>query len=176
MFMVLKRKKIIIYTTVLLFVISCYLGFNHSSELSGEKNVASQTIKTEENKELLPGEAVAVSGENNYFLKVKNDREIIRSKATELLRSILDDKSSSPESKAKAENSIINMANEMDMEVKIESLLNAKGYKENVVFISNGSVTVTVKTEKLLNEDMAKINDIVSEICGNNNIKIVEVN
>ncbi len=176
MFMVFKKRKIIIYTAVFLLVTSCYLGFNHSDDSIKTQPVSYQTAANEKDNSLLPGEAVAVSGENNYFLKVKNDREIIRSKATELLRSILDDKTSSQESKTKAENAIINMANEMDTEVKIESLLNAKGFKENVVFISNGSVTVTVKSDKLSSEDMAKINDIVFEINGNNNIKIVEVN
>lgn len=177
MFMVLKKKKVILYSVTFFLLISCCFGVNNSKNSEGLNisNVTSDGTSDTSDKVLLPGETLAVSSNNNYFLKTKNDREIIRSKATELLRSILDDTNSSPESKKEAENAIINMADEMDKEAKAESLLSAKGFRDNVVFISNGSTTVTLRQNNLSDKDIAKINDIVSEITGNNNIKIVEV-
>lgn len=174
MFMVLKKRKIIFYSVTFLLLISCYFGISNKNNLT-ISSVASDGASAAGNKTLLPGETLAVSSNNNYFLKTKNDREIIRSKATELLRSILDDANASPESKKEAEDAIIKIADEMDKEVKAESLLGAKGFKDNVVFVSNSSATVTVNQKNLSDKDIAKINDIVSEITGNNNIKIVEV-
>lgn len=172
MFMVLKKKKIVLYSITLLLLICCYFGVTNNNDMS-ISSISSDGAS--DNKNLLPGEMMAVSSNNNYFLKTKNDREIIRSKATELLRSILDDANASPESKKDAEDAIIKMADEMDKEVKAESLLSAKGFKDNVVFISGTATTVTVNQKNLSDIDIAKINDILFEITGNNNIKIVEV-
>ncbi len=175
MFMVFRRKKIVASAAACLLFVSLILGMNNNIDNNADKISSAEVDYSHEN-DLLPGEAVAVSGESDYFLKAKTDKDIVRSKATELLRSILDDSTSSEESKKQAEDAIIRMAGEMDKEVKIETLLKAKGFNESVVFISDTSTTITVKSDKLSNEDMAKINDIALEITGNNNIKIVEVN
>ncbi|MBR3933872.1 MAG: SpoIIIAH-like family protein [Clostridia bacterium] len=176
MFVVLKRKNIIFITSALLLGIGCYLGFNMVG--TDTVNNISEVVENTDNNadELAPGDSIAVTATENYFLKSKNDKELIRSKATELLRSVIDDESSSSDARLKAENSIISIANDMDKETKIESLLSAKGFNDNVVFISEGLTTVTLRADKLSQEEVAKINDIVSEITGNNNIKIVEVN
>lgn len=171
MFMVFKKKNIIIYSVCILLCLSTYLGFG-SFNTSSSDNVAMDDEAS--STELLPGEAVVVSGDN-YFSKTKNDKELLRSKSTELLRSIIDDKNTSEETKKEAEKKLLSMANEIDNELKIETLLKAKGYNDCVVFISENSVTVTLDKKDIKNEDIAKINDIVYEITGNNTIKIVEV-
>lgn len=171
MFMVFKKKNIIIFSVCILLCLSTYLGFERFDTLSTNDIVMDDETPAEE---LLPGEAVVVSGDN-YFLKTKSDKEILRSKSTELLRSIIDDKNTSKDAKKEAEKKLLSMANEIDNELKIETLLKAKGYNDCVVFISENSVTVTLDKKDIKNEDVAKINDIVYEITGNNTIKIVEV-
>ena len=80
----------------------------------------------------------------------------------------------SEENKKKAEEKILQIAEDVDKESKCEALLSAKGYEKNIVFINEGSVTVTVG-QRLSETDTAKINDIIFEQTGNNNVKIVEV-
>lgn len=171
MFIVFKKKKIIICSVCILLFLSIYLGFGNFNTLTDDNIIMNDKASS---TELLPGEAVVVSGEN-YLSQTKNDKKLLRSKATELLRSIIDDANTSEVAKKEAEKKLLSMANEIDNELKIETLLKAKGYNNCVVFILDNSVTVTLNKENVKNEDIAKINDIVYEITGNNNIKIVEV-
>ena len=172
MFMVFKKKKLIILSVCILLGLSTYLGFDKLHFETADNST--QNTEEQLNADLLPGEAVSVSSDN-YFLESKNDRELLRSKSTELLRSIIDNENTSEETKKEAESKLLNVARDIDNELKIENLLKAKGYNECMVFISDDSVTVTLDKENIKNEDIAKINDIVYEITGNNTIKIVEV-
>ena len=108
--------------------------------------------------------------------KAKNNREIERSKACELLSKTLNDADISQDTKTKAENQLLKMSKDMDAEAECEFLLSSKGLGECIVFISDNGVNVTVSKSEITTEDVTKINDIIYEITGNNNIKIVEVN
>ncbi len=174
--MVLKMKKIISILLVFAVMFGLCLAakevFNEKTVVINEENINSEQFSND----LLPGEAMVVSANNEYTYKFKNDREVIRSKAAEILRLIINDSASSEDAKKEAEEQILKMADNINKEAQIESLLNAKGFEGAVVFISDSSVSVTVAAKKLSNEEIAKINDIVYEISGNNNVKIVEVN
>ena len=62
-------------------------------------------------------------------------------------------------------------------ENKAENLIKAKGFSDCVVYITDNSASITVKTEQLSASDVAKIQEIVSSQTGIliKNIKIVEV-
>jgi len=177
MFMIFKKKKIIFYTVMFLLVISGYFTFRSSNIALTTDEISGNIEVNQNNDELLPGEAVAVSVQNDFCMETKLDRETIRSKSTEILRSIINSDNSSEESKKEAENMIIKIANDMEKEMKIENLLHAKGFENCVAFITDDKITLTIKSENKLSEnEIIKINDIIHEITGNNNTKIVEVN
>jgi len=174
MFLIVK-KNTIIFTIIGIFCI-VVVGIVFLTNSINEIKVTNSVDYNETyNEELLPGEAIEVSNIEDELLIAKNNREYNRSKATEALRMVIDDKSSSSDARKKAEDAILNLASEVDKELKIETLLLTKGYKDSVAFVSDDKTTLTIKTQKLEKKDMAKIIDIIYGITGNNIIKIVEV-
>ncbi len=176
MFMIVKRKHIASIIIIIAILTITGLLLKSSEENFSDESIPTTVSNSDsaENKDARPGEAVMVTSQKDFLIQARNDREIIRSKAIEIIKETLENESTSEKFRQDAESQILKMASYMDSEKKIETLLSAKGYDDNVVFISDDSVTVTVV--KLLEEtDIAKINDIVFEQTGNNNIKIVEV-
>jgi len=174
MIMILKRKKLTFYSCMILLLI-CFC-FSISTLIFND-NKTNETVSDNINTsdELPAGDVIAVSTEDDYFFKTKAEKEISRSRTVEILTNIIDDLYSSQEAKKEAELKLMDIANNSEKEFKIESILRAKGFNENTVFISDGLTSIAIKTNELSQEDVAKINDIASEITGNNNIKIVEV-
>lgn len=173
--MIVKRKHILISVIVLFVFTVGYLGFTKSAhDATTQKHVVTNNS---ENSQPSSDEAVFVSAsENDYFSKARSDRDIVRSKALEILNETIDNENVSKETKVNAENKLLKIASDIDCEKRCENLLVAKGYGENIVFISDDSVTLTIKCNSLTSEDIAKINDIIFDQTKNNNIKIVEVN
>ncbi|MBO7288802.1 MAG: SpoIIIAH-like family protein [Clostridia bacterium] len=174
MFIAVKIKKaflVLLCSISVIFVLVLNI-VKIPDNLSTKKELLNENTSE---KELMPGEAVAVSTQDDGILVAKNNREFARSKTAELLRNIIDDKNITSDARKKAEDSIINLAGQIEKEQKIESLLLSKGYKECVAYVSEESTMLTIRKDKLEIKDMAKINDIIYEITGNNIIKIVEV-
>lgn len=174
MFITLKIKKaffILASAVCIMLVLILNIADNPESTSSKKDLISENTTE----KDLMPGEAIAVSTQDDGILVAKNNREFARSKSAELLRKIIDDKNITSDARKKAEDSIINLAGQIEKEQKIESLLLSKGYKECVAYVSEESTMLTIRKDKLEIKDMAKINDIIYEITGNNIIKIVEV-
>ena len=173
MFVVLKSKKII-FSVVLIavFILVITLCSTVENNLSGV-DIAVLSDSYEYN--VLPGEAVSVSNNNNFFADAKHNKEIARAKTVEMLQNIIDNENSDMESKSDAESRIISIASDINNEMIIESLITSKGINNVEVFINEKNINVIVEENGLKNEDVAKINDVIYEITGNNNIKIVEV-
>ena len=174
MFMVLKKKRIYAYVLLILSVIVLGCIFNNSA---GDSDI--KTSLNHQDETILPdnGDAVIASTDTNDFKieKIKNDRDVVRSKSLEILNSVIDNPNTSPENKQIAETDLINTASNINKESDCEKLLQSKGYGECVVFISEDIVTVSIIKNNLENTDIVVINDIIYSQTGNNNIKIVEV-
>ncbi len=172
MFMIIKKKHIL--AIVCIVVLATALFVNVKYDLKKEKQTE-LTSETDFSDTPDSGEAILVSTKEDYYIKAKNDREIVRGKSCELLNETIQNPSVSEESRKLAEEKIIKMSEDMDKELKCESILKAKGYSDSIVFISDKTVTVTITASELKEADIAKINDIIFQETGNNNIKIVEV-
>lgn len=174
MFIALKLKKallVLICCICITFILTLSI-IKTSDTFSAKKELLNENISE---TELMPGEAVVVSLQEDGIMLAKNNREFARSKSAEWLRNIIDDKNITSDARKKAENSIINLAGQIDKEQKIESLLLSKGYKDCVAYVSEESTILTIRKDEIGVEDIAKINDIIYEITGNNIVKIVEV-
>ena len=175
MFIVLKKKKLFF----LFFFVFCVLGLVVllcSGSLNNYKAVNNYTSEKSESDDLLPGEAVVVSNQDDELVLARNNREYSRSKTAQMLRDVINDKNTTSDARKKAENYILKLAEKIDKELKIENLLLTKGYKDCVVFIEDdGSTILTIRSEKLDVKDVARITDIIYGITENNIIKIVEV-
>lgn len=178
MFMIFKKKQMLIVTLAVLLAIAGYLNYRYD-EKSDTKDVLSISDGETDHD---VGEAVKVSGsendeksESDSFSSYRLERERARAKAREELEKAISNTAVSEESKKAAEQQLTRLSGYSDTETTAESVLKSKGFEDVVVFISGDAVNVTVKSDGLSSSDTAKIIDAVYELTKNNNIKIVEV-
>lgn len=117
---------------------------------------------------------------SDYFASAKLSRQQSRDSATELLKEAASLDSASQEQIDSAVASISVMANYSVLEAKIENTLLAKDFSECMVFISDGTVnvSVTAPAEGLSDTSVAKITEtVLSEIdVSTDQINIIEIN
>lgn len=99
--------------------------------------------------------------QNTYFSATQVSRQRARDEALEVLQSVVDNKESSDAVKAEALAGIAAIADEIQKEANIESLITAKGFEQCVAVISGEKVQIVVKAETLQPAQIAQINEIV---------------
>lgn len=114
-----------------------------------------------------PGEAVFTSGTGMASLSdAKLLKEQTRAKNKEMLLEIINNTNLSDEQKQDAVNSMIAMTDIAEKETAAEILLEAKGFQDVVVSISEEGVDVVVNSTELTDASRAQIEDIVKRKTG----------
>ncbi len=103
---------------------------------------------------------------STYILDMKMTREKQRNNLSEELNTIINNPSTSDESREEASNMKVQLVKYQETELKIENLLSAKGYEDALVYIGEDNVNVVVNESKLTKSDAAKIFDLVAEQAG----------
>ena len=113
---------------------------------------------------------------DSYFSSVQVNRQRTRDEAIEVLQSVVENQASTEAAKNEALAQISKLADVMEAEANIESLIVAKGFEECVAVISDGSVSIVVKSDGLIPAQISQINEIVYEQAGIEpvNVKIIE--
>jgi len=193
--MVLKRKQIVIAAIVLLIAISGYLNWTYdrgddggyrstgvsssisSEDLQEEANLEQTNALDEEGGEfdVSLGEATLVK--KDFFAQARLDREAGRSKAIETFNTVLENENSDQQVKMSAQEQVLDIAKNTEIEVAIENLIKAKGFEDAVCYITGKKCNIVVKSPGLSQADVAKIMDIAIENTNfpAENIKIVEI-
>lgn len=120
-----------------------------------------------------PGEAVlaSVSAGDNLIAQAKLNREQIRAKNKETLLEVINNENIAQEQKENAAASMASMTDLAEREAAAELLLEAKGYLDSVVSITDGTADVVVNLAELDEAQRAQIEDIVkrkTDIAGEN--------
>ena len=141
-------------------------GFDYGQSAgmdAGEVNTGSGTSGTEQTVD-------------SYFSSVQVNRQRTRDEAIEVLRAVVDNEASTEAAKNEALAQINKLADIMEAEANIESLVVAKGFEECVAVISDDSVSIVVKSDGLIPAQISQINEIVYEQSGIKpvNVKIIE--
>ena len=115
---------------------------------------------------------------SDYFAQTILTRKQARDEALEVLKSVAASDSALPETIETALNDISQIAKDIENESNIETLIQAKGFEDCIAVISEGKATVIVKTDGLLANEVAQINEIVYETAGilPTDLKIIEKN
>ncbi len=174
MFMVLKKKHMIITTLVIMLGVAGYLNYRYDKD--NPKKVSE--VETSNISEPDIGETVMVTSDNveqDYFATDKIERDSARQKTKAELESLLESGDISEEVKEETRRRLADLALNSEKELTAENLLAAKGFNQTMVYITPDFVNVTVKQDALSRSDTAKIVDVIFELTQNNNIKIVEV-
>ena len=195
-----KKNQIIITGLVLMIGVVGYFNFTEKSvketlnwqkdQTSAEKEeVAKQeqeetTTQTENKKKKKTqatdqetdqvGEAVLTSATGNEMMySVKLKREQTRAESKEMLTEIINNANATEQQKNDAISSIMELAEFSEKENAAETLLSAKGFEDSVVSMSKDGVDVVVAKEKLSEQELAQVEDIVSRKTGVTMEKVV---
>ncbi|MBQ1435940.1 MAG: SpoIIIAH-like family protein, partial [Clostridia bacterium] len=103
-------------------------------------------------------------------------RQKSRDEAAMLLKEIIANKELSAEDKGAADR-LSAMADAIEKEASVENLVRAKGFPDCVAYISDGSITLTVKADGLEKTQIAQLKDIAVTQTGlsSDKIKILEI-
>lgn len=107
-------------------------------------------------------ETVQTNAEDYYFTTAKLERNTMYSESLETYQEMYNNINATTEAKADALAKINNINNTKNAIMIAENLIIAKGFEDVVIFSNEGSVSVIVKIEELKQEDVAKIQNIVS--------------
>lgn len=114
--------------------------------------------------------------EDDYFAIAVINRQRVRDEAYEILETVATDNSADVEAKQSALLQMTQMAEEINSEANIESLVRAKGFEECVAVISGENANIIVECDTLGLNEVAQIKEIVYLESGvhPDNIKIIE--
>lgn len=168
---VLGKAQIALVLMVLALGAAVWLNMHFSSEkYLGE----AKYVSSEEEKDALPTSAKVTE---DSFKKAEKDREEAYAQAKDMVEDVLKSENLTEEDKAGALKKIEQLAERIEKESNIETLLKTKGFEKTVAVIGDNNVSVVVESEGLTTAQTLQIQDII--IAETNvplgNIKIIAV-
>lgn len=140
---------------------------NNSSEDTNNVNTKEENTKNEnENIANNTSENNTVetnaNGEEDYFTSSKLQRENMYSQMLETYQKILENTAIPETQKSISSQEIANINNKKNAIMIAENLIKTKGFEDAVIFVNDDSVSVVVKAEKLEQNQIAQIQNIIS--------------
>lgn len=139
-----------------------------SQDMSGESAEGESVQETDGSGESTQdiesvGEAVLTSGvtADSFNAAAKLNREQTRSRNKEMLMEVIDNPNVAESLKQDAINSVMQITDISEKELAAETLLEAKGFKNSVVSLTESSADVVICAETLTDAQRAQIEDIV---------------
>ena len=99
--------------------------------------------------------------QGTYFSATQVSRQRARDEAIEVLQAVADNVDADEATRAEALAGISAIAEEMQKEADIESLITAKGFEQCVAVLNGDTVSVVVSADSLQAAQIAQINEIV---------------
>lgn len=176
----LKRNQLIVLVISLMLITAGYLNFQGNEEIQeyqnniaelGDATLVSATPIEEERSEENQGEIVeeiitetvnAIDEVDEYFIKSKLERENMYSQSLEIYQEIYNNVNSTTEQKESAMQEIGKINQTKNAIMIAENLIISKGIDNVIIFVNEGSVSVIVDKEELLQEDIAQIQNIIT--------------
>lgn len=176
------KNQIIITTLALLLAVVGYISYDNRDTFMNARDVLSTEIEavngeadtqvsdevaleTDSTEEILnAGETVLTSASTESeecVAQVKLGREQVRSKNKEALQKIIDDAGVSEAEKKSAVDAMVKLTENAQMEEDAQMMLEAKGFKNAVVSLSDDCCDVIVGKEDVTDEKRAQIEDII---------------
>lgn len=183
---VLSRRKIAAVVCTALLATAGVVNYVKTDDYSAV-NLEIPKATDEYDENTVYGEAKYVNNEENAEIEEEKELnyedetdelsvEKTRSEAVSLLKTVAESDNASADKKAEAQGEIIRIANDMEKEAVVKEILKKKGYTDVSVYLNSPGATVSVKSEGLTDEDLAKIRDVLKDE-GNilpQNLKIIE--
>ncbi len=127
---------------------------------------------TKDESSLVTSDQAVNENTDTYFQELRANLELDRNKIISMLTEA-EESASTSEKKEDAADEKMKLLNYMETEKNIETLIKNKGLPECFVVISDAGVNITVNTDKLDQETVTKICEIVMRQSGRNANEIV---
>ena len=175
------KNQVIITALAVMIAVAGYINYSGNlremldAKGTGAKTVSANDISKiqdtdviEEDSIVEPGTAVLTSSTvtGSIINEAKLNREQIRAKNKESLLEIVNNEKLSESARQTAVKQISAIADYAEKEMAAELLLEAKGFADSVVSISDGSADVVVNCTSLTASETAQIEDIVKRKSG----------
>ena len=176
---ILKKNQIIITALALMIAVAGYINYRDSLNRENEQtaNNATNIGETDAYSAVLsndsepddysvtnPGSAVFTGsttiGNSDFIINAKLEREQVRAANKETLLEIINNTNIQDESKQEAISAMIKMTDVSEREEAAELLLEAKGFADVIVSITDSQADVIVNTDALSDAQRAQIEDI----------------
>jgi len=149
-------------------------GLDATTTIAMEDYSEQDMVAVEPTENEIPGEAVFTASAGIATIsEAKLLKEQTRAKNKETLLEIIDHTELEDIQKQEAIQNMIAMTNVAEMEMGAEILLEAKGFEDSIVSISDTGVDVVVNASELTDVELAQIVDIVKRKTGTNESQIV---
>ena len=183
---IFKKNQIIVTVLAILIVIAGYLKYtdanfnNKNKEVTNEiyestygtddilsnGEIASldenETGEAVEETTLQPGEAVMTSSKlTDFIIQARIDREQIRSKNKETLLKVINDETVSEKEKTSAVEAMVEITKSSELENTIETVLEAKGFSNVIVTVSDNQVDVIIDEQEITDQKRAQIEETI---------------
>lgn len=178
---IIKKKEVLLGLLAIFFMLVGFFSYNpiikkeysriadvqnYSEASLGEATLVSSNDVIEEDTTPdttteNPSEEIETSAETDYFLEARMARDNTYSENIEIYEKILENTNVSSDQKAIAQNEIANITNEKKTIQTAESLIKMKGFENVVIFKNNSGVSVIVRSDVLLQEQVAQIQNII---------------
>lgn len=177
-----KKNQMIITALAVMIAVAGYLNYSGtqleeavSRQTSQEEQVLMENgydVTREGEVTDSPGEAVLTSVTGSEFsASAKLTREQLRAQNKETLMEVINNDTIDEEQKQTAIDSITSLTDIAEREAAAELLLDAKGFEDSVVSITDNSADVVINMAEISESQRAQIEDIVkrkAEIPGEN--------
>ena len=152
------KNQIIITTLALLLAGVGYISYDNRDTFMNARDVLSTEIEAVNGK---VGTKEPDEESEECVAQVKLGREQVRSKNKEALQKIIDDAGVSEAEKKSAVDAMVKLTENAQMEEDAQMMLEAKGFKNAVVSLSDDCCDVIVGKEDVTDEKRAQIEDII---------------
>lgn len=125
-----------------------------------EESKNKEDIEVQEETTLEPGEAVLTNADT-FATNARIDREQQRAQDKESLMDVINNEGLSDEQKQQAVDAMVEITQKSEIEDEIEMLLEAKGFKNVVVNISENNIDVVMDMTGVTDAMRAQIEDII---------------
>ena len=127
-----------------------------------ETNIENNNEKLNQAENELVETVAKKEEDNEYFVSSKLERDKMYSQMLETYQKILENPNIAEEQKKIATTEINRINNTKNAIMISENLISLKGFKNNIIFINDNSISVIIEAEEIKQEEIAQIQNIIA--------------
>ena len=183
----IKKNQVIITALAIMIAVAGYINYtgnlsdiisvNDTKDASSDGvvidentgEIVNNDAEPDDNSLMEPGSVMLTSGSSvsdSIISEAKLNREQLRAKNKEMLMEIVNNESLDEAAKQAAVNKLADISDTSQKEIAAELLLEAKGFSNAVVSVTDGNVDVVINSTKLDDTLRAQVEDIVKRKTG----------